>query len=67
EAAMKAANCIMDDDLQGAEDGLAHGPDPNSSFHKLSKAMVAVLRATLGFEPEVMREGLYPAPSDFEL
>lgn len=31
----EAANCIMDDDLQGAEDGLAHGPDPNSSFHKV--------------------------------
>ncbi|KAL8644912.1 MAG: hypothetical protein Q9210_007009 [Variospora velana] len=46
----------MSDDLQAAEDGLAHGPDPNSSFHKLGKGMVAFLRATLGFEPEIMRE-----------
>ncbi|KAL8949314.1 MAG: hypothetical protein Q9222_004570 [Ikaeria aurantiellina] len=44
----------MNDDLQAAEDGLADG---NSSFHKLGKGMVAFLRATLGFEPEVMREG----------
>ncbi|KAI4179314.1 MAG: hypothetical protein LQ348_005428 [Seirophora lacunosa] len=46
----------MNDDLQAAQDGLAHGPDPNSSFHKLGLGMVAFLRATLGFEPEIMRE-----------
>ncbi|KAL8688834.1 MAG: hypothetical protein Q9218_005350, partial [Villophora microphyllina] len=48
-----AANQIMNDDLQAAEDGLANG---SSSFHKFGKGMVAFLRATLGFEPEVMRE-----------
>ncbi|KAL8875284.1 MAG: hypothetical protein Q9198_006330 [Flavoplaca austrocitrina] len=44
----------MNDDLQAAEDGLANG---TSSFHKMGKGMVAFLRATLGFEPEIMREG----------
>ena len=29
---MRAANYIMDDDLQGAENGLANG---NSTFHKV--------------------------------
>ncbi|KAL8839100.1 MAG: hypothetical protein Q9170_001882 [Blastenia crenularia] len=53
EASMRAANHIMNDDLQAAEDGLANG---TSSFHKLGKGMVAFLRATLGFEPEIMRE-----------
>ncbi|KAL9006223.1 MAG: hypothetical protein Q9188_001047 [Gyalolechia gomerana] len=43
----------MNDDLQAAEDGLANG---TSSFHKMGKGMVAFLRATLGFEPEIMRE-----------
>ncbi|KAI4269596.1 MAG: hypothetical protein LQ337_007179 [Flavoplaca oasis] len=50
---MRAANHIMNDDLQAAEDGLANG---TSSFHKMGKGMVAFLRATLGFEPEIMRE-----------
>ncbi|KAL8807443.1 MAG: hypothetical protein Q9223_004337 [Gallowayella weberi] len=53
EASMRAANHVMNDDLQAAEDGLADG---NSAFHKLGKGMVAFLRATLGFEPEIMRE-----------
>ncbi|KAL8920906.1 MAG: hypothetical protein Q9172_004294 [Xanthocarpia lactea] len=53
EASMRAANHIMNDDLQAAEDGLANG---TSSFHKMGKGMVAFLRATLGFEPEIMRE-----------
>ncbi|CAL8583345.1 Mitochondrial outer membrane protein iml2 [Xanthoria parietina] len=53
EASMRAANYIMNDDLQAAEDGLANG---TSSFHKMGKGMVAFLRATLGFEPEIMRE-----------
>ncbi|KAK4691270.1 tetratricopeptide repeat protein 39, partial [Lecanoromycetidae sp. Uapishka_2] len=53
EAAMRAATYIMDDDLEGAEAGLAHG---NSTFHKMGKGMVAFLRATLGFEPEIMKE-----------
>ncbi|KAL8804391.1 MAG: hypothetical protein Q9182_002586 [Xanthomendoza sp. 2 TL-2023] len=53
EASMRATNHVMNDDLQAAEDGLADG---NSAFHKLGKGMVAFLRATLGFEPEIMRE-----------
>ncbi|CAF9927401.1 MAG: Mitochondrial outer membrane protein iml2 [Alectoria fallacina] len=43
----------MNDDLESAEAGLTNGI---SSFHKLAKGMVAFLRATLGFEPEIMRE-----------
>ncbi|MCJ1356601.1 MAG: Mitochondrial outer membrane protein iml2 [Icmadophila ericetorum] len=42
----------MNDDLEAAEDGLKEG---TSSFHKLAKAMIAFLRAALGFEPEIMR------------
>lgn len=53
ETALRAAAHIMSDDLEGAEAGLANG---NSSFHKLAKGMVAFIRATLGFEPEIMRE-----------
>ncbi|KAI9800107.1 MAG: hypothetical protein M1825_004289 [Sarcosagium campestre] len=43
----------MNDDVDAAEAGLAKG---NSSFHKLGKGMVTFLRATLGFEQDVMRE-----------
>ncbi|KAL6717950.1 Mitochondrial outer membrane protein iml2 [Lecanora helva] len=43
----------MNDDLESAEAGLADGA---SSFHKMGKGMVAFLRATLGFEQEIMRE-----------
>ncbi|KAL9604555.1 MAG: hypothetical protein Q9219_000520 [cf. Caloplaca sp. 3 TL-2023] len=43
----------MDDDLQAAEDGVANG---TSSFHKLGMGIITFLRATLGFEPEAMRE-----------
>lgn len=53
EASMQATNHIMNDDLQAAEDGLGDG---TSSFHKMGKGMMAFLRATLGFEPEIMRE-----------
>ncbi|KAL9138514.1 MAG: hypothetical protein Q9175_000248 [Cornicularia normoerica] len=48
-----AAAHIMDDDLESAEADLNNG---NSSFHKLAKGIVAFLRATLGFEPEIIRE-----------
>ncbi|KAG8533254.1 uncharacterized protein KY384_002037 [Bacidia gigantensis] len=44
----------MDDDLEASEAGLGTG---TSAFHKLGKGMVAFLRATLGFEQDVMREG----------
>lgn len=53
ETALRAAAHIMNDDLESAEAGLANG---TSAFHKLAKGMVAFLRATLGFEPEIMRE-----------
>ncbi|MCJ1385040.1 Mitochondrial outer membrane protein iml2 [Xylographa soralifera] len=44
----------MNDDLETAEAKLSEG---NSSFHKLGKGVVAFLRAALGFEPEIIREG----------
>ncbi|KAI9722364.1 MAG: hypothetical protein M1812_001836 [Candelaria pacifica] len=43
----------MNDDVEGAEAGLGKG---NSSFHKLGRGVVTFLRATLGFEQDVMRE-----------
>ncbi|KAI9674775.1 MAG: Mitochondrial outer membrane protein iml2 [Caeruleum heppii] len=53
EDALRAATHIMNDDVEAAEAGLSKG---NSSFHKLGKGVVTFLRATLGFEQEVMRE-----------
>ena len=49
-----AATLIMDDDVDGAEEGLKKG---NSPFHKLGKGVVAFVRATLGFEQDIMRQG----------
>ncbi|KKZ65618.1 hypothetical protein EMCG_08525 [[Emmonsia] crescens] len=46
------ATFIMNDDVDGAEEGLNKG---DSSFHKLGKGIVAFVRATLGFEQEIMR------------
>ena len=51
--AMAAAMHIMNDDLEGAENGLKDG---DSSFHRLGRGLIAFLRAALGFEKEVMRE-----------
>lgn len=51
--AMAAAMHIMNDDLEAAEKGLQGG---NSSFHKLGMGLIAFLRATLGFEKDVMRD-----------
>ncbi|KAK5201422.1 Mitochondrial outer membrane protein iml2, partial [Cryomyces antarcticus] len=51
--AMRAASEIMNDDVDAAEVGLSKG---NSAFHKLGKGVVTFLRATLGFEQEIMRE-----------
>lgn len=44
----------MNDDVDAAELELAKG---NSAYHKLGGGVVTFLRATLGFETEVMREG----------
>jgi len=63
ESSMRAVELIMDDDIEGAERGLAHG---NSTFHKLCKGTLGFMRAALGFEPEVMKEAsvqLYDAES----
>ncbi|CAI7610921.1 unnamed protein product [Penicillium glandicola] len=59
--AMSAATLILNDDVDGAETGLSTG---TSSFHNLGKGVVAFVRATLGFEQEIMRqasERLYEA------
>ncbi|KAK4867833.1 hypothetical protein LT330_007492 [Penicillium expansum] len=59
--AMTAATLILNDDVDGAESGLSTG---TSSFHNLGKGVVAFVRATLGFEQEIMRqasERLYEA------
>ncbi|KAL9621945.1 MAG: hypothetical protein Q9160_003607 [Pyrenula sp. 1 TL-2023] len=53
EVAMRAAVMILNDDVDGAEEGLRSG---HSSFHKLGRGVVIFLRATLGFEQDVMRE-----------
>ncbi|KAJ6006269.1 Outer membrane protein IML2 mitochondrial/Tetratricopeptide repeat protein 39 [Penicillium sp. IBT 35674x] len=53
DEAMKAATFILNDDVDTAEDGLAKG---DSTFHQLGKGMVAFVRATLGFEQDVMRQ-----------
>ncbi|KAJ5687971.1 hypothetical protein N7536_010590 [Penicillium majusculum] len=50
--AMTAATRILNDDVDGAESGLSTG---TSSFHNLGKGVVAFVRATLGFEQEIMR------------
>ncbi|KAJ5637563.1 Inclusion body clearance protein iml2 [Penicillium lividum] len=48
-----SATFILNDDVDSAEDGLAKG---DSTFHNLGKGMVAFVRATLGFEQDVMRQ-----------
>lgn len=53
EAAMRAATLIMNDDVEGAEKGLSQG---NSSYHKLGMGVILFLRATLGFEQDVIKE-----------
>ncbi|KAI9819909.1 MAG: Mitochondrial outer membrane protein iml2 [Pycnora praestabilis] len=53
EDAMRAVMHIMSDDVEAAEAELSHG---NSAFHKLGKGMTAFIKATLGFEQEIMRE-----------
>ncbi|KAI9928787.1 hypothetical protein ASPWEDRAFT_36570 [Aspergillus wentii DTO 134E9] len=53
EDAMRAATLILNDDVDGAENGLTQG---SSSFHNLGKGVVAFIRATLGFEQDIMRQ-----------
>jgi hypothetical protein len=53
ESALKAVELIMDDDIDGAEKGLQDG---NSAFHKLARGTLAFMRATMGFEQEVMKD-----------
>ncbi|RHZ60210.1 TTC39/IML2 family protein [Aspergillus thermomutatus] len=53
EDAMRAATLILNDDVDGAEDGLAEG---TSTFHNLGRGVVAFIRATLGFEQDIMRQ-----------
>ncbi|RJE24885.1 hypothetical protein PHISCL_02782 [Aspergillus sclerotialis] len=50
--ALRAATLILNENVDGAEEGLAKG---SSSFHNLGKGVVAFIRATLGFEQDVMR------------
>lgn len=50
---MRAATLIMNDDVEGAERGLSQG---NSSYHKLGMGVILFLRATIGFEQDVIKE-----------
>lgn len=53
EAALRAAEMILNDDILGAQKSLESG---NSTFHKLAKGVICFLQAVLGFEQDVMRE-----------
>ncbi|KAJ9668525.1 Mitochondrial outer membrane protein iml2 [Coniosporium apollinis] len=53
EHAMRAATHIMNDDVETAEAELSKGSSP---VHKLCQGVVIFMRATLGFEQDVMRE-----------
>lgn len=63
DTALHAVELIMDDDIEGAESGVKDG---SSAFHKLARGTLAFMKATLGFEQEVMKqaaEELYEAES----
>ncbi|CAI6242396.1 unnamed protein product [Periconia digitata] len=53
EDAMSAVTHIMNDNVDEAEAHLSKGSSP---FHQLGKGVVIFIRATLGFEQDVMRE-----------
>ncbi|KAF8474730.1 hypothetical protein BDZ91DRAFT_789012 [Kalaharituber pfeilii] len=53
DQALRAMALLMNDDVAGAEVALEGG---NSSFHKLAQGVIAFLRASLGFEPEIMKQ-----------
>lgn len=53
QEAMGAVNYIMADDIENAEIHLNKGSSP---FHQLGAGVCVFMRATLGFEPEIVRE-----------
>ncbi|KAF2002768.1 hypothetical protein P154DRAFT_520537 [Amniculicola lignicola CBS 123094] len=53
EDAMAAVSYIMSDDVDAAEKHLSNSSSP---FHQLGKGVVTFIRATLGFEQDIMRE-----------
>lgn len=53
EDAMRAATHMMNDDMDLAEEELSKG---SSCFHKLGVGVASFMRATLGFEKDIMRQ-----------
>ncbi|KAF2199919.1 hypothetical protein GQ43DRAFT_442032 [Delitschia confertaspora ATCC 74209] len=53
EDAMAAVSHIMNDDVDSAEEALNKGHSP---FHQLGKGVVTFMKATLGFEQDIMRQ-----------
>lgn len=53
DVALRAAEKIMNDDISGAVQALQGG---DSAFHKLAKGTLGFMKASLGFEQDVMKE-----------
>lgn len=53
DVALRAAEKIMNDDITGAVKALEGG---DSAFHKLAKGTLGFMKASLGFEQDVMKE-----------
>ncbi|KAF1837200.1 hypothetical protein BDW02DRAFT_586805 [Decorospora gaudefroyi] len=51
--AMSSVKYVMADDIESAEEHLNKGSSP---FHQLGAGVCVFMRATLGFEPEIVRE-----------